>query len=203
MPKDKTTKERRKYCHCTPICTSKTTRTIRLRHYRKAKIPFEEAPPSVTGTESGDEGPKPTVIDHDVRDPSPADKEMDDGYLGTGSKYEDDQMDGLGQEAVNSQDELEQEYEEPRVDIAEEFAEGTTLEDGNLEEEDSEFDEWKEFDEEAEAGWFDNLSESDRLSELDDADAYEAEGWQNRLYFFGIQMTRAIRRVFFRKRIFN
>ena len=192
MPKNKTTKERRKYCHCTPTCTSKTTRTIRLRHYRKAKIPFEEAPPSVTGTESGDEGPIPTVINHDVRNLSPADKEMDDGYPGSGSEYEDDQMDGLGQEAVNSQDELEQEYEAPRVDIAEEFAEGTMLEDGNLEGEDSEFDEWKEFDEEAEAGWSDNLSESDRLSELDDmlesddlaADFYEAEGWQNRLYFF-------------------
>jgi hypothetical protein len=97
------------------------------------------------------------------------------------------------------------------VDVAEEFAEGTMLEDGNLEGEDSEFDEWKEFDEEAEAGWFDNLSESDRLSELDDmlesddlaADAYEAEGWQNRLSFFRIQMTQAIRRFYFRKRIFN
>jgi hypothetical protein len=108
MPKDKTIKERRKYCHCTPTCTLKTTRKIRLRHYQKAKIHYEVAPPSVTGTESGDEGPTPTFIDHDVRDPSPADKEMYDGYLGSGSEYEDDQMEGLGQEAVNSQDELDQ-----------------------------------------------------------------------------------------------
>lgn len=213
MPKDKAAKERRKYCHCTPTCTSKTTRTIRLRHYRKAKIPFEEASPSVTGTESGDEGPIPTITDHGVRDPSPEDnlKEMDDGYLGSGSEYEDDQMDDLGQEAVNSDDELDQEYEEPKVDIAEEFVEGTTVEHGNSERDDSECDEWKEFDEEAEAGWFDNLSESDRLSELDDmlesddlaADADEAEGWQNRLSFFRIQMTQATRIFFFRKRIFN
>jgi len=210
MPKDKATKERRKYCRCTPTCTLKTTRTIRLRHYRKAKIPFADAPLSVTGTESGDEGPKPTIIDRDVRDPSPADKEMDDGYLGSGSECEDDQMDGLGR-AVNSQDELDEEYEEPSMDIAEEFAKGTTPEDGNLEGKDSEFDEWKEFDEEAEVGWFDNLSESDRLSELDEmlesddlaADADEAEGWQNRPSLFRIQMTRALRRLSFRKRIFN
>ena len=101
--------------------------------------------------------------------------------------------------------------QEPKVDIAEEFVEGTTVECSNSERDDSECDEWKEFDEEVEAGCFDNLSESDRLSELDDmlesddlaADAYEAEGWQNRLSFFRIQMTQATRIFFFRKRIFN
>ena len=125
-------------------------------------------------------------------------------------------MDDLGL-AVNSQHELDQEYEEPRVDIAKESAtEGAMAGDGNSEGEDDKWkefdkqvevgysegedDEWKEFDEEAEAGWFDNLSESDRLSELDDMlelddlaeDAYKAEGWQNHLSFFRIQMTRAI-----------
>ena len=41
------------------------------------------------------------------------------------------------------------------MDIAEEFVEGTILEDGNLEGEDSESDEWKELDEETETpGWF-------------------------------------------------
>ena len=122
---------------------------------------------------------------------------MDGGYSGSGSEFEDDKMDGFGEEEINSQDELEQKYEESRMDIAEESAEGATPGDGNSEGEDSEFDEWKKFDEEAEAGWFDNLSESDRLSELDDmlesddlaADAYEAEGWQNHLSFSRIQMT--------------
>ena len=121
-------------------------------------------------------------------------KEKDDGYLGSGSECEDDLMD--------------HKYEESRVDIAEESAtEGTTLGDGNSEGED---DKWKEFDEEAEVGLFDNLSESDRLSKLDDMlesddlaeDAYEAEGWQDCLYFFKIQMTWAIR-FFFRKNFFN
>ena len=118
---------------------------------------------------------------------------MDDGYPGSGSEFKDDQMDGLGEERINSQDELEQEYEESRMDIAEESAEGTTLGDGNSEgEEDSEFDEWKKFDKEAEVGWGDDLSESDKLSELDDMldsddlaeDASEAEGWGNRRSFF-------------------
>ena len=118
--------------------------------------------------------------------------DSDDGYPGSGSEFEDDQMDGLGEEEINSQDELEQEYEESRMDIAEESAEGAWPGDGNSEGEDSEFDEWKKFDEEAEAGWGDDLSESDKLSELDDmldsddlaADASEAEGWENRLSFF-------------------
>ena len=189
--KDKARKERRKYCHCTPTCTLKTTRKIRLRHYQKAKIPFYKAPPSVTATETDDEGPTPTVIDI-VHNWPAGDKQMDDGYPGSGSKFEDDQMDGLGEEGINSQDELEQEYEESRMDIAEESAEGTTPGDGNSEGEDSEFDEWKKFDEEAEVGWGDDLSESDKLSELDDmldsddlaADASEAEGWGNHRSFF-------------------
>ena len=160
-------------------------------------------------TETDEKGPTPTVIDI-VHNWPAGDKQMDGGYSGSGSEFEDDKMDGFREEEINSQDELEQEYKELRMDIAKESAEGATPGDGNSEGEDSEFDEWKRFDEEAEAGWFDNLSESDRLSKLDDmlesdnlaADAYEAEGWQNCLSFFRIQMTRAIR-FFFRKRIFN
>ena len=60
MPKakkrTKVAKERRKYCRCTPICTAKINRKNRIRHYRQAKIPLNEAPPSVTATESGEEG---------------------------------------------------------------------------------------------------------------------------------------------------
>jgi len=199
--KRKAANERRKYCHCTPTCTSKVNRKTRLQHYRRANIPFNRAPRSVTATKSDEEGPEekiplPSVVCHG------SERNIDDGYLGSGSEYEGDQMDSLEQEEVNNSDELGQEYNELRMNIDEEFVGGTEMEDSNSEREDlndqdSEFDEWKEFDEEAEADLLENLSDSDRLSELDlmldsddlGADAHEAEGWANRLYSFRIQRT--------------
>ena len=296
VKKRKAAKERRKYCRCTPICTAKINRKNRIRHYRRAKIPLNEAPPSVTATESGEEGSKeeeslPTAIG--VRNLSAGDQWMNsDGHLGSGSDsgYEGDQVNGSGQDAV---DDLEGNgpghgYGESRMDVDEESDRGSALGDSELEREEfdnggsefdnkgseldnegsdfddegsefdnkgsafynkvsefnnegseldneglefhnegsefnnegsesdnegsesdnegsdfdnegsefnnegSEFDEWKEFDEAAEAGLLGDLSDSDILSELDlmlesdmlAADEHEAEGWANRQYLF-------------------
>jgi hypothetical protein len=181
-------------------------RTTRLRHYRKANIPLDGAPPSVTATESSEEDPEEEVpFPAGISRHSGGHKVRDDGYLGSESEGDDCQMDGLGE--VVSEDELGQDYDsELRINAEKKIVGDTDMEDSNLQEEDlhdggSEFDEWKEFDEDAEAGLLEHLSDSDRLSEFDRmldsddlaADAYEAEGWANRLYFFRIQITQVIK----------
>ena len=215
--KARATHDRRKYCHCTATCTSKINRKNRLRHYRKAGILVDEAPPSVTATESSqedlnEEQPLPTAIS----DHSGGDKELDDGYLASDGEVEDDQMDGLGEEVVNNSDQLDQEYDELRMDV-DEGSDGETglgdgdSERGDLDDESLEFDEWKEFDKEAEARSLENLSDSDRLSELDlmldsddlAADTHKAEGWTNRMYSFMIQIIQEIKEFSNRKGIFN
>jgi len=291
VTKLKAAKERRKYCRCTPICTAKINRKNRIRHYRRAKIPLDEAPPSVTATESGEEESLPMAIG--VHNLSVGDQWMNsDGHLGSGSdlEYEGDQVNGSGQDTV---DDWEGNgpghgYGESRMDVDEESDRGAALGDSELEREefdnggsefdnkgsefdnkglefdnecsdfdnegsefdnedsefdnegsefdneDSEFDnegsefdnkvsefdnkgsefnnqglefdnegsefdnegseynEWKEFDEAAEAGLLKDLSDSDILSELDlmlesdmlAADEHEAEEWANRQYLF-------------------
>ena len=120
VKKGKAAKEHRKYCRCTPICMAKINRKNRLRHYCQAKIPLNEAPPSVTATESSEEGSKeegslPTAIS--VRNLSAGDQWMNsDGHLGSGN--------GPGHG-----------YGKSRMDVDEESDRGTALGDSELERE--------------------------------------------------------------------
>lgn len=261
VKKRKAAKERRKYCRCTPICTAKINRKNRLRHYRRAKIPLNEAPPSVTATESSEEGSKeeeslPTAIS--VRNLSAGDQWMNsDGHLGSGSdsEYEGGRVNESGQDTVDNGagDGPGHGYGQSRMDVDEESDRGTALGGSELEREEfdnggsefdnkgsefdnegsesdnegsefdnegsefdnegSEFDEWKEFDEAAEAGLLEDLSDSDILSELDlmlesdvlAADEHEAEEWANRQYLFKDKDSNvfAIKRFFIRKENLN
>lgn len=221
--KYKAPREHRKYCHCTPICTSKINRKTRLQHYRQANIPFNRAPRSVTATESDEEGPQPQ---EEIRLPAAtrivhnrSGSDIDDVFLGSGSEYAGDLIDEPENEAIGHQwqeSELGYESEGLRMDVDEGSDGDTGLGDsdserGDLDDEGLEFDEWKEFDEEAEARSLENLSNSDRLSELDlmldsddlAADADEAEGWTNRMYSFRIQTIQELKEFFNRKEIFN
>jgi hypothetical protein len=217
IKKSKVAKERRKYCHCTPICTAKINRKNRLRHYRRANIPLNEAPPSVTATESGEE------LSKEERNISAGDQWMNsDGHLGSGSDSED-RVNGSGQDsdAVHNWEGNGpgRRYGELRMDVDEESDRGAVLGDSESEREEfdkeslefDEFDEWKEFDEAAEAGLLEDLSDSDMLSELDlmlesddlAADEHEAEGWANRKYLFKDSIFLAIKRFLIRKENLN
>src|SRR5271168_5201829 len=108
--------------------------------------------------------------------------------------------DAPGQDKVDKWEENEPDYEEMGMDIDEEGTGQGDFESerDELDDRGSEFDEWKEFDEAAEAGFLEDLSDSDMLSELDEMlelddlamDGDEAEGWANRQYSFGTDMSR-------------
>ena len=197
----KVAKERPKYCRCTKTCTSKINRKNRLRHYRKANIPLNDAPPSVTATESSEEG-------SGEEKSSPT-----NGYLGAGSDYGDDQITAPGQDKVDNWEENEPDYEEMEMDIDEEGTGQGDFESerDELDDRGSEFDEWKEFDEAAEAGFLEDLSDSDMLSELDEMlesddlamDGDEAEGWANRQYSFHDLYDCTIKQFLIREAILN
>ena len=220
MPKIKSNmaKKRHKYCNCTTICTAKINCKNRLRHYRRANIPLNVAPSSVTGTESGEERSEeenflPTAIS--VQNLSAADQMMNlpDGHLGSGGDLED-HLNGSGQDTVHSCEGIGpgDRYGELRMVVDEESGRSTVLEDSESEREEfdnsgSEFDEWKEFDEAAEADLLENLSDSDMLSELDlmlefddlATDELQAEGWANRQYLFKDSKNFGIKRFLIRK----
>jgi hypothetical protein len=216
MMKSKKDKEHPRYCRCTVTCTSKIKRTTRLRHYRKANIPFNEAPPSITATESSNSDDDHIAITNTKCSQFQGDEQQNNGYLGSGSECGLDNGDpteedgDVGETVLETHRELE--HEAFGMDVDEDFPD-SGLEDTNSEPEDmnneaSEFDEWKEFDEEAETGLRDFLSDSDRLSELDEmmeddlaADADEAEGWANRQSFLDL-ITEGLKNIF-RKGIFN
>jgi hypothetical protein len=171
IKKSKVAKERRKYCHCTTICTAKINRQNRLRHYRRANIPLNEAPPSVAASESGEERSKEeksSPIAISVRNLSAGDQWMNsDGHLGSGSDSED-QVNGSGQDTVHNWEGNGpgHRYGELRMDVDEESDRGAMLGDSESEREEYdnrglEFDEWKEFDEAAEADLLGD-SESER-----------------------------------------
>ena len=213
VKKHKAAKERRKYCRCTESCTSKINRQNRLRHYRKANISLNDAPPSVTATESSEESSDeekslPTTVINLSRD-SP-EQMHSDGYLGLSSEYEDD---APGQDKVDKWEENEPDYEEIGMDIDEEGTGQGDFESerDELDDRGSEFDEWKEFDEAAEAGFLEDLSDSDMLSELDEMlelddlamDGDEAEGWANRQYSFYDLYDCTIKQFLIREAILN
>ena len=73
------------------------------------------------------------------------------------------------------------------------------------------FNEWKEFDEAAKAGFLEDLSDSDMLSELDEMlesddlamDGDEAEGWANHQYSFYNLYDCTIKQFLIREAILN
>lgn len=223
IKKSKVAKERRKYCQCTTTCIAKINRKNRLRHYRRANIPLNEAPPSVTATESGEELSKeeeflPMVISVQNLSALAGDQWMNsNGRLGPGSDSED-QVNGSGQDTVHNWEGNGpgHQYDELRMDVDEESGRGAAPGDSESEreefdEEGLEFDEWKEFDEAAEADSLEDLSNSDMLSELDlmlesddlAADEHEAEGWADRKYLFKDSNFFAIKRFLIRKENLN
>ena len=136
-----------------------------------------------------------------------------DGYLGSSSEYEDD---APRQDQVDNWEENELDHEEIGIDIDEEgtgqgdFA--LERDELDLDDRDSEFDEWKEFDEAAESGFLEDLSDSDMLSELDEMlesddlamDRDEAEGWANRQYsFYASYFYTVIKQFLIREAILN
>lgn len=135
-----------------------------------------------------------------------------DGYLGSSSEYEDD---APGQDQVDNQEENELDHEEMGIDIDEEGTGrgdfGSERDELDSDDRDSEFDEWKEFDEAAESGFLEDLSDSDMLSELDEMlesddlamDRDEAEGWANRQYSFHDLYDYMIKQFLIREAILN
>ena len=115
--------ERQKYCHCTPICTSKINWKTRLWHYRRVNIPFNRAPHSVTATESDEEEPQSQEETHlpaatsIVHNHSGSD--IDDIFLGSGSEYAGDLIDEPEDEAIGHWQESELDYESEglRMDV--------------------------------------------------------------------------------------
>jgi hypothetical protein len=184
IKKSKVAKGRRKYCRCTTICTAKINRKNRLRHYRRANIPLNEAPPSVTASESGEERSKEeksSPIAISVRNLSAGDQWMNsDGHLGSGSDSED-QVNGSGQDTVHNWEGNGpgHRYGELRMDVDEESDRGAMLGDSKSEREEydnrgSEFDEAAEADllgdSESEREEFDNRgSEFDEWKRFDEA----------------------------------
>jgi len=169
--------------------------------------------PSVTATESSELGSDeekalPTTIINLSRD-NP-EQMHSDGYLGSSSEYEDD---APGQDQVDNWEENEPDYEQMGMDIDEEGTGqgGFESERDELDDRGSEFNEWKEFDEAAEAGFLEDLSDSDMLSELDEMlesddlamDGDDAEGWANRQYSFYDLYDCTIKQFLIREAILN
>jgi hypothetical protein len=171
--KRKVPQEHKRYCRCTPFCGKKLTQQARRLHYKKLRpSQRDEMQDSETATEfdnnlsseSGRGSPSTSIYGSDDND----DIEDSDASL--------DQLEGDHQHHQMEYDETELKDGSDNM-VSEDDQEGFLGSDSE-----SEFEDWKDFDEENETA----LSDEEKLEELEDILSSEnyAELWQSRLCFF-------------------
>jgi hypothetical protein len=188
MPKQnlkrKAPPEEKKHCRCTPFCGKKLTQQARRLHYKNLRLSQrDEMQESETATESNDQ-PKsgrasPTSIN------GSDDNENTSDSLVLGGKDHQLERHWMGNDSDEQQ--LEESSDNAKADPGpqDDRSEVSECASGHEEltndsESDSEFDEWKDFDEVNEG----ELSDGEKLQELEEflsAGEY-AELWESRLY---------------------
>jgi hypothetical protein len=196
MPKRKLKRkappEHKRYCWCTPFCGKKLTRQARRLHYKNLRSSQrDQIQDSETGTEcdgilsleSGRGSPTTSIRvygsdDFHVEDELlyPGDDEQDVVFEESSEKGEIEERSNNGKFEEPTENAKADPGPQDRDDISSEGGEEELLGSDC----DSEFDEWKDFDEANEAA----LSDEERLKELEEilSDENYAELWESRLY---------------------
>ena len=182
--KRKAPSEHKRYCWCTPFCGKKLTRQASRLHYKNLRrSQRDQMQDSETATESDDNLSSKSLAESLSGRGSPiygsddSNIQIEDVLLDKGDqrKYDDSEQES-DLELKESSDNAKA-NPRPQDDIVSESEGG---EEELAIDSDSEFDEWKDFDEENDAA----LSDEDKLQELEEilsAEEY-AELWETRLY---------------------